>query len=184
MNWIDVIDEADAENDLKIIYNDVQKKRRKISNIMKIHSLNTEVMKNHMNLYLSIMFGKSDLKREEREMIAVVVSIINKCDYCIKHHKEALQFYWNKEKVRDLIKDYKSLVLSNRLKMIINYVEKLTINPYEINKKDIDILKEIGLSDRNILDINLIASYFNFVNRIALGLGVKFSNDEIRGYKF
>jgi len=44
--------------------------------------------------------------------------------------------------------------------------------------------KEIGLSDRNILDINLIASYFNFVNRIALGLGVKFSNDEIRGYKF
>lgn len=41
-----------------------------------------------------------------------------------------------------------------------------------------------GFSDTDILTINLITSYFNFVNRIALGLGVGFSDDEITGYMY
>jgi len=45
-------------------------------------------------------------------------------------------------------------------------------------------LREVGLSDREILNVNLIVSYFNFVNRIALGLGVKLSPDDISGYRY
>ena len=67
---------------------------------------------------------------------------------------------------------------------MLEYVEKLTKTPYEIEKSDIMKLKNIGFSDKTILDITLITSYFNFVNRIALGLGVDFSEDEIKGYKF
>jgi len=42
----------------------------------------------------------------------------------------------------------------------------------------------VGLTDEEILSVNLVTSYFNFVNRIALGLGVEFSEEEIKGYKY
>jgi len=55
----------------KKIYDRIKKKRGKLSNIMKIHSLNPKAMEKHMQLYLSIMFGSSKLSRLEREIIAV-----------------------------------------------------------------------------------------------------------------
>ena len=185
MSWINVIDEEDAINSLKKIYNEIQSKRGKLSNIMKIHSLNPKVMKDHMNLYLTIMFGKSNLRREDRELIAVVVSSLNKCKYCVYHHEEALNFYWkDREKLNKVIEKFQSLDLSDKIKQMLDYVVKLTKNPYNIKRKDIDYLRNAGFSDKDILDINLITSYFNFVNRIALGLGVEFSKEEITGYKY
>ncbi len=185
MPWINVIDETDAKDSLKKIYNEIQTKRGKLSNIMKIHSLNPEAMKVHMNLYLTLMFDKSNLKREERELIAVVVSSLNKCKYCVYHHAEALNFYWkDREKVNMVIEKSQSLDLSDKIKQMINYVVKLTNNPYNLKKEDIEHLRNVGFSDKDILDINLITSYFNFVNRIALGLGVEFSKEEITGYKY
>ena len=53
MAWIDIIDEVDAKDDLKKVYDEIQSKRGKLSNIMKIHSLNPNTMKDHMDLYLS-----------------------------------------------------------------------------------------------------------------------------------
>jgi len=52
-----------------------------------------------------------------------------------------------------------------------------------VKQEDIDSLRNAGYSDEDILNINLIMSYFNFVNRIALGLGVEYSEEEARGYK-
>ena len=90
MPWIDIVEENDESRKLKGIYDEIRKKRGKLSNILKIHSLNPDAMEKHMNLYLALMFGSSKLTREERELIAVVVSAINQCSYCIKHHAEAL----------------------------------------------------------------------------------------------
>jgi len=185
MSWIQVIDKNEATGRLKKIYDEITEKRGKISNIMKIHSLNPDAMKNHMNLYLSLMFGKSNLSREERELIGVVVSKINKCDYCINHHAEALNFYWkDSDKLKIFLKSFDSVDLTRRQRGIIEYVVKLTKNPSDITKDDIEKLRKSGFSDEEILDINLICCYFNFVNRIALGLGVEFSNDEVKGYKY
>ena len=50
-------------------------------------------------------------------------------------------------------------------------------------ESDLGELRAEGLSDKDILDITLITAYFNFVNRIALGLGVSFSDDEVSGYR-
>jgi len=185
MSWIQVIDKNEATGRLKKIYDEITEKRGKISNIMKIHSLNPDAMKNHMNLYLSLMFGKSNLSREERELIGVVVSKINKCDYCINHHAEALNFYWkDSDKLKIFLKSFDSVDLTRRQRGIIEYAVKLTKNPSDITKDDIEKLRKSGFSDEEILDINLICCYFNFVNRIALGLGVEFSNDEVKGYKY
>ena len=184
MSWIHTIQEKDAHIKLKKIYDEIQKKRGKLSNIMKVHSLNPEAMKNHMDLYLTLMFGKSGLSREEREFIAVIVSVINNCDYCIKHHTESLNHYWkDRKKIEKFIDDFNSIELSTKLQYILDYVFKLTNNPSFINKTDIVSLRNLGLSDKDILDMNLITSYFNFVNRIALGLGIESSDEELKGYK-
>lgn len=185
MSWIKVIDEKDATGELKKTYKTIKAKRGKIANIMKIHSLNPEIMKNHMDFYLTIMFGHSGLKRAERELIGVVVSATNNCKYCTNHHAEALNYFWkDRDKIQKLIQDYKSVPLPERTQKMLDYAVKLTQNPQTISQSDITALQKCGFSDENILNINLITSYFNFVNRIALGLGVKFTNEEMKDYKY
>ncbi len=185
MPWIEVVEENDSSGDLKEIYEKIVKKRGKLSNIMKIHSLNPIAMDKHMDLYLALMFGSSNLSREDRELIAVVVSSVNKCPYCIKHHAEALNYYWkNEERMQMLINDYQSVDLPEKILKMLDYVYKLTKNPYNVNKTNVDTLKNMGFLDEDILNINLITSYFNFVNRIALGLGVEFSKFEVAGYRY
>ena len=185
MPWIQTVDESDAREPLKQAYETIKGTRGKVANIMKIQSLNPRSMKNHMDLYLTLMFGPSGLKRDERELIAVVVSASNDCQYCVNHHAEALNHYWkNMERIKTMIRDFRSIDLPERLRTMLEYVVKLTKTPNAMEQSDIATLRTCGFSDEDILNINLIASYFNFVNRTALGLGVEFNADEMRGYKY
>lgn len=184
MPWINVIDEDEAEGKLREVYEEVRKRRGKIANVMKIHSLNPQALIDHLNLYLTIMFKTRELKREEKEMIAVYVSKLNNCIYCQTHHSEALAKYWEKEKVKKFLADIKNLDLSKREREVLRYAHKLTKNPSKMSEEDVDRLRKIGLSDEEILTINLVTSYFNFVNRVVLGLGVELSEEEVKGYKY
>lgn len=185
MPFIKVINEENAKGQLKTVYEDIIKSRGKLSNIMKIHSLNPDSMVKHMDLYKSIMFGKSNLSRELKEMIAVVVSVANKCDYCINHHAEALNFYWkDKSKLNQFINDFRSIDTTHKVKSLLEYAELLTVSPNQILQSTIYEIKKFGWTDEDILLANLTISYFNFVNRIALGLGVEFSEEEAKGYKY
>ena len=185
MAWIKHIEENNADDNLKELYDEIKASRGKISNIMKIHSLDPTTMKNHLDIYVSIMFSKSTLSREERELIAVVVSALNNCTYCINHHAEALNAYWKDDsKINMLIHDYKSMEFPIRTLAILNYAEKLTITPGLVNEFDVQNLRIHDITDEGILNINLVVSYFNFVNRIANGLGVEFSEDEVKGYNY
>ena len=78
MPWIKQIEQNEAIDELKEVYDEIISTRGKLSNILKIHSLNPKAMKNHLHLYLSIMFNQSNLKREDKEIIAVIVSAVNK----------------------------------------------------------------------------------------------------------
>ena len=62
--------------------------------------------------------------------------------------------------------------------------DSVWVNPFasQYLESDLGELRAVGLSDRDILDLTMIVGYFNFVNRIAVGLGVEFSEDEVRGY--
>ncbi len=185
MPWIDVIDEQEATGDLAEVYAALAGKRGKVANIMKVHSLNPRAMQTHMELYMAIMFGSSGLKRETRELIAVVISSANGCDYCVNHHAEALNHYWKDEaRLARLVKDYETAELPKEQLAVLGYALKLTRAPHDMTEADLEPLHEAGFSDRDVLEINLIVSYFNFVNRIALGLGVGFTADEVAGYRY
>lgn len=186
MPYIDVIDEADATGELKEAYATIAQTRGKVANIMKIHSLNPQAMLQHLELYKTLLFGKSGLKRAERELIATVVSAINGCAYCTHHHAEALRAYWKDEdRVRAVIDlQLDPAAFSDREQALVAYAHLLTETPAAVTEAHVASLREVGLSDRDILDVNLITSYFNFVNRIAEGLGVPFSPEEMTGYAY
>ena len=130
MSWITEINESDASDELKKIFQEIKTKRGKISNIMNVHSLNPGSMKCHMDLYVHLMFASSPLSRADREFIAVLVSIFNNCTYCVRHHLEALRHYWKDGDVLDeMLEDIGAVDLDPRLHSLLVYVKKLTCTP-------------------------------------------------------
>ena len=81
MTWIKVTEEAEAEGSLRDAYAEVSSTRGRVANILKVHSVHPEVIPVHLALYRELMFGRSELTRAEREMIAVAVSVTNHCHY-------------------------------------------------------------------------------------------------------
>ncbi|MTI87876.1 MAG: peroxidase-related enzyme [Balneolaceae bacterium] len=186
MAFIDIIEPEEATGKLNEIYEELTKSRGKLATVHKLQSLNPDTIVAHMDLYMSIMFSKSPLKRAQREMIAVVVSAANNCDYCQMHHSEALNHYWkNDDKVKTLRTDFRQLELSTTDLQLCKLAEQLTLKADQIEEAvHIEPLKKAGLSDRGILDTVLVISYFNFVNRMILGLGVETNKEEMQGYKY
>jgi uncharacterized peroxidase-related enzyme len=185
MAWIKVIEETEETTELGKIYANIERKRGKLSNILKVHSLKPRTMQTHLDLYMAIMFDKSLVPRELKEMMAVIISRFNGCEYCVNHHAEALKHYWKDDnKVEGFTKNFESIQLSGPVMIILQYAKKLTLNPDSVTENDIAELRKAGYEDKEILEINLIVSYFNFVNRIANGLGVSYSSDEMAGFKY
>jgi len=185
MAFIDVISYEEAEGRLKEIYDDVIKRRGKLGELLKVQSLNPESLLNHTDLYVTVMYSRSPLLRYQRELIAIVVSVANKCGYCVEHHSIALNHFWkDQKKVEQLAEDFTKAGLSEADTALAKYAYDLTVNPTTIKKEEhIDRMKNLGLDDRSILDAALIISYFNFANRMILGLGVELE-EEAGGYNY
>lgn len=186
MAYIEVVQPENATGKLKDIYDGLLKSRGKIAEVHKILSLNPKAIVAHMDLYMVTMYGKSTLTRAEKEMIAVVVSKANNCDYCQLHHIEALDHYWkDPKKSKSLKEDYNKCELPPRELEMCRYAEELTLRPSTISDtNNIKNLKKVELTDTMIMEIALVVSYFNFVNRLVLGLGVEINAEEINGYEY
>ena len=74
--------------------------------------------------------------------------------------------------VAALQKDYRTAPISEQDKVMIEYVVKLTRDATQCSRADHDKLRAVGFDDRGILQITLIASWFNYINRVADALGV------------
>lgn len=81
MAWIKIIPEIEAVGELEDLYERQMEPWGGVDNIMKIHSLNPPSLAGHALLYKTLMHGRSELTRVQREMIAVVVSVLNRCEY-------------------------------------------------------------------------------------------------------
>lgn len=183
--WIAIVGEQEAEGELEEAYRLIAGRRGKVANIMKVHSLNPAAMRAHMDLYLTLLFGKSKLPRADRELVAVIVSTANDCRYCVQHHRAALDHYWKDPgRIERALRDYRTADLSDREISMLDYSLKLTRTPDSMRPEDLEALRRVGFEDEEILDLNLVVSYFNFVNRIALGLGVEDSAEEVQGYQY
>lgn len=185
MAYISTIAHEDATGELGRIYHELIASRGRLADVHMIQSLNPPTITSHMNLYKDIMFGASPLKRYQREMIGVVVSVANQCAYCIMHHREALLHFWkDADKADALISEPKSAGLSQSDLELCSFARALTLQPAQSGESRITSLRSTGFADRAILDATLVVAYFNFVNRLVLGLGVAVREAEIGGYKY
>ena len=80
--WIEVIPEPEATGELASLYDELRSPRTgRVDHVMAIHSLHPPTMRDHQQLYRTLMYGGGGLSRPEREMIGVVVSALNRCHY-------------------------------------------------------------------------------------------------------
>ena len=185
MAHIKVIDEDQAEDRLFEIYDQIQRNRGRVSNILRVQSLNPKGLRAHLDLYMATVFGKGGLSRREAELLAVVVSVVNGDQYCIQHHSEALDRYakdpaW----VKSLAHDPSKAKLNEREAALVHFAIGLTKTPAKGAKEAAAALKSRGFTDEQILQATEIVAYFNFANRLSLGLGVELEAEGERDYHY
>ena len=92
----------------------------------------------------------------------------------MQHHGEALRALGGGSDVVDALeRDPTGTVLDERTSALVAYAVKLTLAARDVTEADVDVLRKAGLSDAGIHDAATVTAYFNLVNRVALGLGVK-----------
>jgi uncharacterized peroxidase-related enzyme len=91
----------------------------------------------------------------------------------VESHAEFLRVVTLDEKLVEALRtDHTQAPLSAADRAMLDYVVKLTKHAWTVTPEDLESLRNLGFDDRGILQINLIASWFNYINRVADGLGV------------
>lgn len=185
MAWIKIIDYDEAQSSLKRIYDRVKGPDNNVDNVLKIHSLRPHSLTGHMTLYKNVLHNSANLlPKWYLEALGVYVSRLNFCDYCVQHHFIGFK----RELKNDARADAFLLAVQNKdlkgffdpkLYQGFKYAKKLTLKPGKMKKKDVEKLRGKDFSDGEILEINQVVSYFNYVNRTTVGLGVDLSGDII-----
>ena len=183
MSFIKTISYKEATSSLKRLYDKVKGPNNNIDNIMLVHGLRPNTMVGHMSLYKNVLHhGNNTIPKWFLETIGVYVSLLNKCSYCVDHHYKGLQRLLNDNIKAEVIK--KRLITNSYdaffdkdYSLVLRYAENLTKNPVQITQNHINQLKDEGVDDGQILEINQVVSYFNYANRTVLGLGVTIEGD-------
>lgn len=183
MSWIKTIDFDKAEGKLKRLYKRVKGPDNNVDNVLKIHSLRPHTLEGHMVLYKAVLHHSGNtLPKWYLEALGCYVSHLNNCDYCLEHHFSGLQRLLNDAaKSEQFLKAVKSDALDSffdaKFTSGVTYAKKLTLSVQAIVEEDFSNLKDAGFSEGEILEINQVVSYFNYVNRSVIGLGASTSGD-------
>jgi len=185
MTWITTISYDAAEGALKKLYDRIKGPDNNIDNIMMAHSLRPHTMEGHMAIYkYALHHPRNTLPKAYLETIGVYVSLLNECRYCIDHHFAGLLRLLGDEQrgteIRAALDDGNPAAAFDGKELAgLLYVDKLTLNATSLTSADVDGLREAGLNDGEILEINQVAAYFNYANRTVLGLGINTEGDII-----
>ena len=139
-----------------------------VPNVIKAYSFDDTHLRGFTTLYNTLMLGPSGLSKLEREMIAVVVSSVNHCYYCLVAHGAAVRELSGRPELGEgLVFNHRYADLDERERAMVAFVEKLTRAPYDMTEADRQSLRDAGFSDRDIWDIANVAGFFNMSNRVA-----------------
>jgi uncharacterized peroxidase-related enzyme len=185
MTWIKTVEYDDAEGKLKKIYDRIKGPDNNVDNIMLAHSLRPHTIEGHMTLYKYVLHHPGNtLPKVYLETIGVYVSSLNDCEYCVEHHFNGMaRLIGDVERAQQIREALEAgepeLAFSGFELAGLEYAGKLALTPSEISSEDIDDLRESGLDDGQILEINQVAAYFCYANRTVLGLGINTDGDVI-----
>lgn len=183
MTWIDTVSYEDSDGELRKLYDRIKGPGNNVDNIMLAHSLRPHSMQGHMTLYKYVLHHpRNTLPKAYLEAIGVYVSSLNKCEYCVEHHVAGMARLIGDSERSDAIRRALESrqpedVFQGAELAGLQYASKLTLAADDITEQDIEALRESGLDDGQILEVNQVTAYFGYANRTALGLGINTAGD-------
>jgi uncharacterized peroxidase-related enzyme len=183
MTWIDTVSYDDSDGELRLLYDRIKGPDDNVDNIMLAHSLRPHSMLGHMTLYKYVLHHpRNTLSKAYLETIGVYVSSLNNCQYCVDHHFAGMARLLDDSERSDLIRQaleqrrpedaFQGAELAG-----LRYAARLTLSADELTANDIAAMREAGLDDGQILEINQVTAYFGYANRTVLGLGINTAGD-------
>ena len=149
-----------------------------IPNVLQAYAFDIDKLNTFTALYNDLMLGDSGLSKLEREMIAVAVSSINKCFYCLASHGQAVRALSGDPILGEMmVMNWRAADLDARQYAMLQFAEKMTVESYKIEEADRNGLRAVGFSDRDIWDIANVAGFYNMTNRVASATDMR-PNDE------
>jgi len=186
--WISMISDADASDDLLDALALARTPHGTVDNVMRVHSHRPNTMRGHVALYRAALHDNSNTLPEWlQETVSSYVSILNRCDYSLANHWANARHLIADEEKADAIEkalhaDEPESFFNGAELALLLYAKKLTLTPGAMVQSDVQLLKDAGLSDGEILEANQIIGYFNYVNRLLNGLGVSTAGDTVGYY--
>ena len=139
-----------------------------VPNVLKAYAFDEKKLRVFSEFYNDLMLGPSGLSKLEREMIAVAVSAVNHCYYCLTAHGAAVrQLSGEPAFGEEMAMNYRAAALTDKQKAMLDFAVKLTETPDKIEEGDRAALRGKGFTDRDIWDIAAVAGFFNMSNRVA-----------------
>jgi len=176
VSWIRSIGEREAGGELAAIYDSVRavSSAGRVSNLWQSCGLDPRGLSALFAHYRALMADSAPLSAAQAEFIALAVSAVNGCGYCVAHHgPRAARACGNEALARAVARDYREADLAARDRVLLDAAIALTCEPAERKREDIERLREYGFDDRAILKTVEIAALYNLVNRIVSALGVE-----------
>jgi len=141
--------------------------------IVATHSLFPAVLEHAFGTFGSLMSPDLPLTRRQHEMIATVVSAANRCLYCRESHAEFLRIVSMDDALVEAVRtDFRTAAVDERDRLLMEYADQLTRDATQIGPEHHARLRAAGFDERGVLQITLIAAWFNYINRVADSLGV------------
>lgn len=139
-----------------------------VPNVLQAYAFDINKLNGFTALYNDLMLGPSGLSKLEREMIAVVVSSINHCFYCLSAHGAAVRQLSGDPTLGEvLVMNYRAADLPPRQKAMLDFAVMMTEESHKIEETHRQALRDVGFSDRDIWDIASVAGFFNMSNRVS-----------------
>lgn len=152
-----------------------------VPNVLQAYAFDIDKLNAFTTFYNDLMLANSGLTKLEREMIAVVVSSINRCFYCLTAHGAAVrELSGNPILGEQLVMNYKTADVAPRQGAMLDFAALLTTASATVEEADRQTLRDHGFSDRDIWDITSVAAFFNMTNRVASGTAMV-PNEEYHG---
>jgi len=149
-----------------------------VPNVLQAYAFDVDKLNAFTSFYNDLMLASSGLTKLEREMIAVVVSSINRCFYCLTAHGAAVRELSGDAKLGEMmVMNYRVADLDTRTRAMLDFAAQVTVESYTIEEADRQALRDVGFSDRDIWDIANVAAFFNMTNRVASATDMR-PNDE------
>ena len=154
--------------DLQAYFDKCQEKLGFVPNVLRAYAFDPAKLQAFIDMVDDLMLADSGISKLEREMIAVAVSAVNQCHYCLTAHGAAVRQRGKDPMLGELMaQNYRAANLPPKQKAMLDFAVKLTEHPAKMDEADRAALRAVGCSDRDIWDIASTAAFYNMSNRLA-----------------